>query len=155
MTQISSFLFGHRESREGCRWVQGEARFWGNRLWFHEPDRLHPPCRGAQGMEVNLVRQGASPDPSPLTSLPETGTAALWDWLLLLSSWPAPEGHLKIVSGHQLGRKGLPGLSPGLGKGPLEEMQGWEPSTADLGLASGRNSLRWGDRIFTDPLLFL
>lgn len=33
MTQISSFLFGHRESGEGCHWVQGEARLWGSKLF--------------------------------------------------------------------------------------------------------------------------
>lgn len=58
-------------------------------------------------MEANLVRQGASPALSPPTSLPERDVAALQDWLLLLSSWLEPEGHLRTVSGHQLDKKGL------------------------------------------------
>lgn len=34
MTQVSSSLFGHRESREEGHWVPGEARLLGNKLFL-------------------------------------------------------------------------------------------------------------------------
>lgn len=147
MIQVPSF-FGLRESREGCLWIQGEARSLGNKPFMVSRIILCFCCRGIRETEENLACHVPC-----LLSHHQHPSCRGMHRLPGLVLTPEPGADLRTVSGHKLHRKGLPGL-PGLGRSPLGG-SAWGPSTADLALASEKIAWGWKQDLHLPASIFI